>query len=117
VTFLDVLPPSPPLGLFGYSDGWCESTTFPLRPGDRLLFYTDGVTEARDAKGRFFALPERVAALHQEPPTVLMDCLTAELRRHTGHQPRDDAALLLVQYAPVRHSASGHIAEADHETT
>ena len=39
------LPPCLPLGLGGIY----ESVTVPWAPGDRLLLYTDGLSEARDA--------------------------------------------------------------------
>jgi hypothetical protein len=32
-----------------------------LKPGDRLLFYTDGLVESRDRAGRFFGLADRSA--------------------------------------------------------
>ena len=39
----------PPLGLI--EDLEYDETTFELRPGDVLAFYTDGITEAMDARG------------------------------------------------------------------
>jgi sigma-B regulation protein RsbU (phosphoserine phosphatase) len=37
--------------------------TLPLQPGDRFLLYTDGLIEARDAKGTLFGEPALAAAL------------------------------------------------------
>ncbi|WP_433505411.1 SpoIIE family protein phosphatase [Pseudonocardia halophobica] len=48
-----------------------------LEPGDRLLFYSDGTTEARDAQGAFFGenrlikLTERAAAAELSAPETL----------------------------------------------
>jgi serine phosphatase RsbU (regulator of sigma subunit) len=96
-SFLDALPPSPPLGLLDLGEGWCHTTLVPFRRGDRLLLYTDGVIEARDADGRFYPLPERAAALRHDDPGVFLDALAADLRRHAAGRLRDEAALLLVQ--------------------
>ncbi|MGI5164189.1 PP2C family protein-serine/threonine phosphatase [Spirillospora sp. CA-253888] len=64
VAFADALPPDPPLGLLGLVGGGHTSNLLTLGPGDRLLLYTDGVTEARaKIDGRFYPLAERVAAL------------------------------------------------------
>ncbi|MEU4999522.1 PP2C family protein-serine/threonine phosphatase [Streptomyces sp. NPDC021622] len=108
-TFVDALPPSPPLGLFGLQDEWCRSSSVPLVSGDRLLLYTDGVTEARDDAGDFYPLEERAVALYDEDPGVFLDALSADLTQHTKGRQIDDAALLLVDFGDIRsHSEQPH---------
>ena len=46
-------PPGLPLGLGETYD----AITVPWAPGDRLLMYTDGLSEARNARGQFLDLP------------------------------------------------------------
>jgi serine phosphatase RsbU (regulator of sigma subunit) len=74
-----------------------------LEPGDAILLYTDGVTEARGPDGDLFGvarltdLIEREAASGQPPEEILRRLVRALL----DHQPeglRDDATLLLVQW-------------------
>jgi serine phosphatase RsbU (regulator of sigma subunit) len=72
--------------------------TVPLQPGDALLLYTDGVTEARDARREFYPLEERVAGLAARTGDGdLLDRLRDDLLRHVGAPLDDDAALLLVR--------------------
>jgi hypothetical protein len=71
---------------------------FGLRPGDGLLLYTDGFTEARDARGEFFPLA-RCAACAE--PADLMQRLVDDLAAHAGDRLGDDAALVLLR----RHQA------------
>jgi serine phosphatase RsbU (regulator of sigma subunit) len=89
--------PSPPLGLLDLADGWCTATTIPFGAGDRLLMYTDGVSEARDATGRYFPLSERAAAaaVPGNSDEVLLDQLLGDVREHIGEGPADDILLLL----------------------
>jgi phosphoserine phosphatase RsbU/P len=35
-----------------------QPSTFTISPGDRLVFYTDGLLEARDRAGRYFRLED-----------------------------------------------------------
>jgi serine phosphatase RsbU (regulator of sigma subunit) len=88
--------PAPPLGLLDLADGWCTKSTMAFGAGDRLLLYTDGVSEARDTAGRYFPLSERAAeALRGEPDVYVLDGLVASLRAHIGEQRADDTLLLL----------------------
>ncbi|MFG1928687.1 PP2C family protein-serine/threonine phosphatase [Cryptosporangium sp. NPDC048952] len=71
--------------------------------GDRILFYTDGMTEARDANGEFFGVDRLVDFLvshdrqgHTAPETLRQ--LVRALLDHHGDRLRDDAGLLLVEW-------------------
>jgi len=93
---------APPLGLLDMdggqmSDGPCQVSMLPVGPGDQLLLYTDGISDARDAVGRFFPLAERTAQ-HAAGP-ALLDALVAGLAAHVGDRVSDDTLLLLVTLA------------------
>ncbi|AWW36541.1 MULTISPECIES: PP2C family protein-serine/threonine phosphatase [Streptomyces] len=102
VTTLQVAEPAPPLGLaVGESSaGMYVPATFPFRDGDRLILYTDGVTEARDPAGRFYPLAERVAVRAGHEPGPLVEAITADLRDHAGGRLRDDMAVVVAQRDP-----------------
>jgi hypothetical protein len=84
-----------PLGLGDLSGEPRIPVTIPLAPGDEVLFYTDGASEARNKAGEFFPLAKCDAVHHRHQPEHLVDQLCAELARHVGHAPDDDIALLL----------------------
>ena len=85
-----------PLGL-GHLTGEPRSTTrFCLEPGDMVLFYTDGLTEARNRDGEFFPLADSPSLCSSQQPDVLLDRLCDEVEQYVGHLPHDDVALLLV---------------------
>ena len=85
-----------PFGLGDLSDEPRIPMTIPLAPGDEVLFYTDGVTEARNRAGEFFPLAGCASVCLPHRPEQLVDQLSAELARYVGHAPNDDIALLLV---------------------
>jgi hypothetical protein len=120
VTLLEVPAPAPPLGLLALGDCSAAQLSHALQPDDQLLLYTDGVTEARDAKRAFYPLPERVSVLAAKAAGSqaagkavlkpvssvggrhgqslgLLDLVRADLHKHVGAPLDDDAALLLVQ--------------------
>jgi phosphoserine phosphatase RsbU/P len=74
------------------------SMTLDLEPGDRLVLYTDGVTEAEDLRDREFGearLEAWLQANREEPGRRLIDGVIAEVLEHCGAaRPRDDMTLM-----------------------
>jgi serine phosphatase RsbU (regulator of sigma subunit) len=94
--FIEPEVTSLPLGLAHLGVFPRDVTTVPFRPGDQLLLYTDGVSEARNKAGEFYPLAQRaVAAGGQDPETVVRE-LQQDVLRHVGHALDDDAAMLLI---------------------
>jgi serine phosphatase RsbU (regulator of sigma subunit) len=102
-------PPRMPLGVTVQGASPAVAAREQLEPGDRLLLYADGVTEARDSHGRFFGeqrlfeLTEHAAAAEVSAPETLRR-LTAAVLEHQAGRLQDDATLL-----PVDWSADGHL--------
>jgi hypothetical protein len=74
-----------------------QPTTFSVSPGDRLLFYTDGLLEARDRTGAYFPLESNLDVLRNPDLQASVDGLIDRLLAHTGHDLDDDVALLLLE--------------------
>lgn len=93
--------PAHPMGLdMGLPITLCHER---LEPGDRVLFYTDGITEARDPKGREFGLDRFVdfimchsAARLPVPETLRR--LIHNVMTHHGGNLQDDASVLLTEW-------------------
>ena len=77
-----------------------QPTTFSVGAGDRLLFYTDGLLEARDRGGRFFRLEDCADTLRKPDLEAAADELLGRLMAHTGRRLEDDIALLLFEASP-----------------
>ncbi len=88
-----------PLGLAQLADVPRERTTTGFGPGDRILFYTDGISEARDKSGVFFPLAGCPALVTGLDPELVLDGLSDAVVRHVGHDLDDDAAMLLLECA------------------
>jgi serine phosphatase RsbU (regulator of sigma subunit) len=101
VTPLDPPEPSPPLGLLDLASDPPQVYKVDFEPGDQMLLYTDGTTEARDKRGSFFRLDTAspVWATYQEPDPLLDDILRA-VHQHAGPRLTDDLALLAVKRLP-----------------
>ncbi|MEU8484586.1 PP2C family protein-serine/threonine phosphatase [Streptomyces sp. NPDC048641] len=91
--------PAPPLGLLDLHSGWCAAQPVPATAWESMLLYTDGVSEARDARGAFYPLAERAAALENTVLEDFTDDLAADLLRHAEGRLQDDASLLAVRVA------------------
>ncbi|MBF0626055.1 MAG: serine/threonine-protein phosphatase [Magnetococcales bacterium] len=88
-----------PLGVVEMSSGAMTRITGFLEPGDRLVFYTDGVTEAADAQGELFGAErlEQLLATITLEDRPLEDVMRALEDYCGGRQLADD--ITLVEYA------------------
>jgi len=75
-------------------------STFSVSAGDRLLFYTDGLLEARDREGRYFRLEDCLDTLRHPDLQAAVDGLLDRLLSHARRRLNDDVALLLLEAAP-----------------
>ena len=86
-----------PLGLAQFAAVPGQAAVIEVGLGDRLLFYTDGVSEARSRAGDFFPLLQCKAVREASQPDEILDGLSRDVLRHVGHALDDDAAMLLIR--------------------
>jgi sigma-B regulation protein RsbU (phosphoserine phosphatase) len=74
-----------------------------LQPGDRLLFYTDGITDRENTDGEAYDVERLTTALsgiHGFPAQLAVDCLVDELESFAaGREADDDQTLLMVGFS------------------
>jgi sigma-B regulation protein RsbU (phosphoserine phosphatase) len=93
----------PPLGIL--EDVTWEQRTVRLAPGDALVLYTDGITDAEDREGVFFG-QERLLAIAEanraRSAQDVQDALMAEVHKFVGDAPQfDDLTLMVVVRNPT----------------
>lgn len=92
-------PGSVVLGLL--PDARFETGQTSLDPGDTIFLYTDGLTEAMTAEGRFFSekrLKALLTELSGKPPSELTERVLAEVQDFSRGTPQaDDITMLAVQ--------------------
>lgn len=92
---------SPPIGIFYRGE---STRTVTLNPGDTLLFYTDGITEAESPTGELFGLNrliQIVEANAYESPERLQRQIQAGIATFRQDSlGRDDATILVVKMLP-----------------
>ncbi len=88
-------------------EGEAQVGSHSLEPGDELLFYTDGVVEARFPGGVGFGV-DRLADLtgrfasNNVPPEEIVRQIVSAVLEHHRFQLADDATLVLVQWSGPR---------------
>jgi serine phosphatase RsbU (regulator of sigma subunit) len=76
-----------------------EQEAVTLGPGDRLVLFTDGITEAESSDGLEFGddrLLETVVRYRSLNPDRILRCLFDEVTRFAGRHLRDDATAIAV---------------------
>lgn len=84
-----------PLGI--EADEFYAEREISLAPGDAILFYTDGITEARDAAGELFgpARLDEAVVCGAKSAADLLARVVEKLRRFTGPRPAGDDQTML----------------------
>ena len=96
-------PSALPLGLGHMRAQPLMITEEELEPGDSILFYTDGVTDARSADGEFFGVEGLTRSVtetlaERAPPAEVMRRLLRSILAHQHGELRDDATAVLLQW-------------------
>jgi sigma-B regulation protein RsbU (phosphoserine phosphatase) len=73
-----------------------------LAPGDRLVIFRDGVSEAVNASGEEFGEPRIIDLLQKrgdDEPSILLEGLLAGVREYaTGAPQADDITAMVMRY-------------------
>jgi sigma-B regulation protein RsbU (phosphoserine phosphatase) len=90
-----------PVGVF--SEQEFSSHTLRLQPGDSLLLYTDGLSEARDVHGAEYGV-ERLAklapAIRASSPRAMISACLEDLKRFSGGARKsDDLTIMAVRWS------------------
>lgn len=64
--------------------------------GDKLFFYTDGITEARDSSGREFGLDEVIKIIKDGNANIL-NVIEDKIINHSWGEQQDDFAIVLLE--------------------
>lgn len=103
---LAILGDNLPIGILP-QENYLEFST-AIGPGDTLLAFSDGITEARNPQGEEFGLARLSELIEQAnkaslPPSTTLQALRGEQRRFTGGGPgADDLTAVMVAVQPRR---------------
>jgi phosphoserine phosphatase RsbU/P len=90
-----------PIGLVEEMAHFVDEISLDLYPGDVVVLYTDGITEAADTDHRLYGqerLLEVIAARRTESTEAIKDAIIADVKRHIGNQTLfDDLTLVILK--------------------
>jgi sigma-B regulation protein RsbU (phosphoserine phosphatase) len=87
-----------PLGVMAHVEFFDRAEQ--LRPGDQIIFYTDGITEASNPKGELFGTKrlDDVLSNCSSEPAEIIESVLKQLNAHTeGTAARDDQTLVVAR--------------------
>ena len=80
---------------------YIQYQTVVLQPGDGVVLYTDGITEAENVAGEQYGLERLCAVVCQhwrQDADTIKDAVVADVQRHIGgHLVYDDLTLVVVK--------------------
>jgi serine phosphatase RsbU (regulator of sigma subunit) len=89
-----------PIGVFG--DEEYEEMEYTLKPGEFIVLYTDGITEAENAQGEFYSSNRLAAAIESagsgRPADVAGRVLDDVFAFAAGHPQSDDIAVMVLKH-------------------
>ena len=89
---------NPPVGVVPRCD--FRQTDMRITPGERFLFYTDGVVEARNTAGEEYGTGRlmSVCEKHQGPPKNMASAVLGDIMKFSRNVPQhDDITLVAVR--------------------
>jgi sigma-B regulation protein RsbU (phosphoserine phosphatase) len=99
---VEVLPATGGMALGVVEDFAYSSKQLRLHDHDSLLLYSDGITEATDSHGNFFAdarLAKTLVELSDQPLKALVDGVVKRVTAFAGDAPQaDDITIMVMQY-------------------
>ena len=104
-----------PLEAEGFGLGMFSSVTFeekrmPIKPGDKIILYTDGVVDCRNEKGTMFGHDRLIQKVRENPDANsfrLTHFLVEELEEFAGGMSRQDDLTILILEVDGRQNGKG----------
>ncbi|MFA5096759.1 MAG: SpoIIE family protein phosphatase, partial [Candidatus Omnitrophota bacterium] len=90
------------LGMVPEIDEYLEDRSLSLNPGDKVILYTDGVTEARNTDEDLFGLDRLIGLIQKhgsEPAEQLLSYIKEEVYAYMGTREQYDDITLVVMEA------------------
>jgi sigma-B regulation protein RsbU (phosphoserine phosphatase) len=96
----EIIPQGTWLGIIEDVSGVTPETVVQLGPGDLMLLFSDGITEADDGKGARFGtdrLRNVLVANRERSPQEVRNAILDAVLRWSGRTPDDDVTLLVIR--------------------
>jgi phosphoserine phosphatase RsbU/P len=95
-----------PLGLISDIQAFVGQTQIRLNPGDGVVLYTDGISEAEGANRVFYGLERLIAVVQKhwsQPAQAIQQRVIEDVRSHIGnHRVYDDITLVILKKKPQK---------------